>query len=111
MKYTTPEHLHCIMKAKPYSNKISFALHDICALYMRPQVGGGYAIFVVLDWADVAELELSYHNPETILFTIDAYYGNLTYKFLSSNPVEGSVRAVGLESARFDLGLGAAAWL
>ena len=28
-------------------------------------------------WVRVKELNLSYHNEETILFTIDPYYGNL----------------------------------
>ena len=32
---------------------------------------------VILGWAAVKELNLSYHNPETILFTIYPYNSNL----------------------------------
>ena len=30
-----------------------------------------------MSWAPVNEINLSYHNKETLLFTIDPYYGNL----------------------------------
>ena len=38
--------------------------------------GSKYPILEVY-WVAVQELKLSYHDPETILFTIYPYYGNL----------------------------------
>ena len=40
-------------------------------------------------WGAVKELKVSYHNPKTILFTIDPYYGHLKIKVVNSNPVVG----------------------
>ena len=37
-------------------------------------------------WVAVKELELSYHEPETILFAIYPEDGSLTFKFLNSKP-------------------------
>ena len=37
-------------------------------------------------WVAVKELQLSYHNSDTIFIPISPYYGNLNYKVLNSNP-------------------------
>ena len=38
---------------------------------------GLHAEVVILYWVAVKELKLSYHNSDTILFTVYPYYGNL----------------------------------
>ena len=43
-----------------------------------------------LNWVAVRELKLSYHDPETIVFTIHPEYGNLN-TFLNSNPASSGL--------------------
>ena len=45
----------------------------------HPKLGGDSSAVKeqLCDWALVRGFNLNYHNKETILFTIDLYYGNL----------------------------------
>ena len=52
-------------------------------------VAGGLELKIALLWVLVQGFNVSYHNEETILFTIDPYYGNLT-SIPNKNPVLGS---------------------